>query len=195
MQAVVGVARNRAEAEAVADALRKAGCPDRHVSVLSPSTPEAVLSSVPTAEAEQPGIGMGIGSVVGGAAGTAGGMAVASLAVPGVGPVVAIGALALGLLGLLGGAAVGSRLDDRVSNGLPKDELYVYRDALRKGRSVVIALVEGNPEVTDARALMEGLGVETVDAARGDWWIGLRDAARAEYSDSGTRGESGEAPH
>lgn len=185
MQAVVAVVRNYAESERLVESLREAGVPDRHISALSPQTPEAVLHAVPTTEAEQPGIGGTIGSVVGGATGAAGALAAASLALPGVGPVVAVGAVAVGLLGAMAGGAIGAGLDDALSRGLPADELYVYRDALRRDRTVVIAMVEDTAAASRVRALFASAGAESVDAAREDWWIGLRNAEEAEYTTQG----------
>jgi hypothetical protein len=182
MQAVVGVVRSHGQAERLVEGLRRAGIADRHISVLSPATPEAALRAVPTTEAEQPGMGGTIGSVVGGAVGTAGGLAVASLALPGVGPVLAAGAIVSGLLGAAAGGAAGAQLDDVLSHGLPADELYVYRHALRTGRSLVITMVADDAESERVRELMGGLGAESVDAARQDWWIGLRDAEDVEYT-------------
>ena len=124
---------------------------------------------------------------MGGAAGTAGGLSVASLALPGVGPVVAAGAIALGLLGAVAGAAVGSRLDDTLSKGLPTDELYVYRDALRRGRSVVVVTVEDEERAERVRRLLNDVGAESTDAAREEWWIGLRDAEEARLHAGGRR--------
>jgi hypothetical protein len=141
--------------------------------------------AIPTTDAEQPGIGGAIGSVVGGAAGTAGGLAVASLALPGVGPVIAAGAIALGVIGAVAGSAIGSQLDDTLSKGLPADELYVYRHALRTGRSLVVAMVEDNAQATRVREVMARGGAESVDAAREDWWVGLRNAEEAEYTRQG----------
>jgi hypothetical protein len=143
------------------------------------------VRSVPTTDAEQSGIGGTIGSVVGGAAGTAGGLAVAALALPGVGPVIAAGAIALGLLGAVAGGAIGGQLDDVLSKGLPADELYVYRHALRTGRTVVIVMVDDDAEAERVRGLLASRGAESVDAAREDWWIGLRDAEEAEYARQG----------
>jgi hypothetical protein len=185
MQAVVGVVRQHAHAEEIVTALREIGVTDRRISVLSPGTPDAAVRSVPTTEAEQPGIGGTIGSVVGGAAGTAGGLAVASLAVPGVGPVIAAGAIALGLLGAAAGGALGGQFDDVLSKGLPADELYVYRHALRTGRTVVIVTVDDDAEAERVRDVLVTRGAESVDAAREDWWIGLRDAEEAEYTRQG----------
>ena len=48
-------------------------------------------------------------------------------------PSIAAGAIALGLLGAVAGGALGGQLDDVLSKGLPTDELYVYRHALRNG--------------------------------------------------------------
>jgi hypothetical protein len=185
MQTTVGVLRHHPETERIVEALRDIEVADRHISALSPAASKAALRGVPTTQAEQPGIGRTIGSVVGGAAGTAGGLAVASVALPGVGPVIAAGAIALGVLGAVAGGAVGDQLDDTLSHGLSTDELYVYRDALQKGRSIVIVMVEDDAQATQVRQLIAGLGAESVDAAREAWWLGLRDAEEAEYTRHG----------
>jgi hypothetical protein len=184
MPAVVGVVRHYSDAEQIVQALWDIEVADRHISVLTPASSEAALRAIPTTETEQPGIGQTLGSVVGGAAGTAGGLAVASVAHPGVGAVIAAGAIA-GLLGAVAGGAVGGQIDDTLPEGLLTDDLYVYRDALQKGRSIVIAIAEDDAQATQVRQLLAELGAESVDAAREDWWIGLRDAEEAEYTRRG----------
>jgi hypothetical protein len=72
-------------------------------------------------------------------------------------PVIGAGAIALGVLGAVAGDAVGDQLDDTLSHGLPTDELYVYRDALQKGRSIVIVMVEDDAQATQVRQLIAGL--------------------------------------
>jgi hypothetical protein len=185
MQAVVGVVRQYAEAEGIVAALRDIEIADRNISVLSPPAPPAALRSVPTTKSEQPSIGKTIGSVVGGAAGTASGLAASAVVVPGVGLVMVAGAIALGVLGAVAGGAVGHQFDDTFSHGLRTDELYVYRDALQKGRSIVVAMAEDDAQATQVRELFANLGAESVDAARDEWWIGLRDAEEAEYTRQG----------
>jgi hypothetical protein len=69
-----------------------------------------------------------------------------------------------------------------MSDGLPKDELFVYEDALRRGRTVVIALAEDDDQAEAARTVLEEVGAETIDAARKQWWIGLRDAEAEQYA-------------
>ncbi len=157
MPAVVGVVRHYSDAEQIVQALWDIEVADRHISVLTPASSEAALRAIPTTETEQPGIGQTLGSVVGGAAGTAGGLAVASVAHPGVGAVIAAGAIA-GLLGAVAGGAVGGQIDDTLPEGLLTDDLYVYRDALQKGRSIVIAIAEDDAQATQVRQLLAELG-------------------------------------
>src|SRR4029434_2882867 len=139
-------------------------------------------------ETEQPGMGKAIGAVVGGVTGAALGpigLAFVSLLVPGVGAVAAAGLYAAALLGVGGaaaGAAVGGTLEDSMSDGLPKDALFVYEDALRRGRTVVIALAKDDEQAEAARTALEEVGAESIDAARKQWWIGLRDAEAEHYS-------------
>jgi hypothetical protein len=137
-------------------------------------------------------MGKAIGATVGGALGIAGGLELgavaASLLIPGVGPVFAAGLVAAALLGAGGaatGAAVGGALEDSMARGLPHDELFVYEDALRRGRSVVIVVAEDEYKAGVAHSLLEQNGAESVDAARESWWTGLRDAEEAEYTVDG----------
>jgi hypothetical protein len=69
--------------------------------------------------------------------------------------------------------------------GLPEDELFVYEDALRKGRSVLVTLVDDEAAASHLRELLTVEGAETVDAAREKWWIGLRSAENEHYSSRG----------
>ena len=188
MKSVAGIFTTREAAERGVAALDGVGVPRDRVSVLMPGASTAELRSVPTQDAEPPGTGTAIGAVVGGAVGAAGGFpigaALVSLAVPGVGPVIASGIVGAALLGV-GGAAVGATLEDSVSKGLPKDELFLYEDALRQGRSVVIALAGDDEQADAARAALERAGAESVDAARERWWVGLRPVEAAAYEADG----------
>ena len=104
--------------------------------------------------------------------------------VPGVGPVLMMGAVGAVRFGLAG-AAIGEALDRNLREGLPRDEIYVYEDALRRGRTVVVALAEDEEQAERGRALLTQEGAETIDAAREQWWLGLRDVEAAEYTAAG----------
>jgi hypothetical protein len=159
---------------------------------LTPGASEEKVNAVATTETEQSGMGKALGGVVGGALGASSGMmlgaAAASLLVPGVGPIMATGILGAALFGAGGavaGAAAGDELEEGMADGLPKDELFVYEDALRQGRSVVIALAEDDKQHEQARSILDGAGAESINAAREDWWLGLRDDEEAHYSVDG----------
>jgi hypothetical protein len=191
MSTVAGIFNSREEAEGAARALVGAGFGEDRISLLTPGTTPSQLDEVPTTETEQPGMGKALGGTVGGALGIAGGLqlgaAAASLFLPGVGPVLAAGiaAAVLGAGGAATGAAVGGSLEDSMARGLPQDELFVYEDALRRGRSVVIAVADDDARADAARAAFERAGAESVDAAREAWWVGLRDAEEADYTVDG----------
>jgi len=193
MESVVGIFNSLADARRGAAILQSLGISDKRISVLAPGTSEAeVEGKVATTETEQPGMGPALGGTIGGALGVAGGLqagaAVASILVPGVGPVLAFGLIAAALLGSAGvavGAMAGEALEEGIARGLPRDELYVYEDALRRGRSVVIAIVDDEDTAANARTALVRAGAESLDTARQEWWIGLRDAEQEHYTRNG----------
>lgn len=192
MSTVAGIFNSRANAESAVGRLRTVGVAEDRISLLTPGTTQEQLDDVPTTETEQPGMGAALGGTVGGALGVAGGLhlgaVAASLLIPGVGPVLAAGLVGAALLGAGGaatGIAMGGALEDSMARGLPHDELFIYEDALRRGRSVVIVVAEDDNQADAARGVIGQAGAESVDAARENWWLGLRDDEEAEYTVEG----------
>jgi hypothetical protein len=188
MRTIVGVFRSRVDAQRTAARLDEVGIAQSRIKVLTPEASAEELQQIPTVEGEQPGMGAALGATLGSAMGLAGGASIGSIIaaafVPGIGPVLALG-LAGTTIGLLGGAAVGSTLERDIFVGLPQEELYVYQDALRQGRSVLVALAEDHREAEQARSTMEQGGAESVNRAREMWWIGLRDIEKEHYEAHG----------
>lgn len=193
MESIVGIFNSLADARRAAAIVQSVGIPEDRITVLSPHTTEAELEAkVPTTETEQPGMGSALGGTVGAALGVAGGLqagaAAATLLIPGVGPILAfglIGAAIFGAGGAAAGAFAGNALEQGIADGVPRDELFVYEDALRRGRSIVIAFIEDAQIAESARAGLTRAGAESVDAARDEWWIGLRDAEAEHYTNKG----------
>jgi hypothetical protein len=187
MQAVTGIFSSQAQAERAVISLQSQGIDASKITLLTPgSKAQAEPASVPSDATEQPGIGKAIGAVVGAATGLSGAVLVAI--VPGVGPVTALGLLGAAILTAAGagvGAVAGESLDNSLSRGVPEDELFVYEDALRKGHSVAIVLSDDSRTTEQARKSLQAAGAEAVDAARDQWWIGLRSAEQEHYSESG----------
>lgn len=193
MKTVAGIFNSSADAERAVENLGTAGIKGEQLSLLAPgATQEEIDAAVPTTETEQPGMGKALGTAVGGALGVAGGLhlgaAAASLLVPGVGPILAaglVGAAILGAGGAATGMAAGGALEDSVATGLPHDELFVYEDALRRGRTVLIITTDDEEGAEAARNILAQSGAESIDAARESWWVGLRDAESEGYSAGG----------
>ena len=190
MKTITGIFRSQENAEHALQKLRSAGLTQEQLSLLLPGASAAALDAVPTTDAEQPGMGRALGAVVGGATGLSSGVlgaAVASLFLPGVGSLMVLGAATLGVIGAAVGAGVGNKLEESLTDGLPRDELFVYEDALRQGCSLVVVLTQDEEQVRTVQDVFTHTGVESIDAAREQWWLGLRDVEEAVYdAPSGT---------
>ena len=188
MEVVTGVFRSRNEAENAANQLRSLGIAEKNIGVLAPGSGEdRVEAGVPVTDTEEPGMGKAMGAAVGGAMGAAGGatlgLAVASLAIPGVGPIIAFGMVGAALLGVVGaaaGSAVGDQAEEELGEGIPHEDVFLYEDALRHGKSVLIAYVDEDHE-DRAREIMDSTGAEDIDTLREQWWQELRDEERIHY--------------
>ncbi|MFZ0318496.1 MAG: hypothetical protein WAL56_05165 [Candidatus Sulfotelmatobacter sp.] len=190
MKTVTGVFGSAADAQRAMGQMRTAELREDRVTLLTPGSEAAKVQTVPTVSTEQPGMGKAIGALLGGAAGLSAGPLIVASLIPGVGPITAMGLLAGAFVGAAGagaGAAVGGRAENAMTDGLPEDEMFVYEDALRKGRSVLIASAEDENEAERFRELLKAEGAEEVDAAREQWWIGLRGAEQEHYLPEGRK--------
>ncbi|MEP6800341.1 MAG: hypothetical protein ABJC07_00280 [Acidobacteriota bacterium] len=200
MEAIVGIFRDWQSAQAAAESLRASGLPPDRINLVTPADPDgSARNRVSTSDTEQSGMGKALGGVVGGVAGATAGMglgaAAASLLIPGIGPIAAVGLAAAALFGVggaIGGVAAGGALENAMSHGLPKDELYLYENALRKGHSVVFAFADNDAQASAVRERLASAGAETMDAARDDWWTGLRSGEAADYEREGGHFEKDE---
>lgn len=188
MEIVTGVFESRADAESAVNQLQELGVPQEKIGLIThDSQPETIERGVPITDTEEPGMGRAMGAAVGGAMGAAGGatlgLAAASLALPGVGPVVAFGLIGAALLGTFGaaaGAAVGDEVEEQLGEGIPHEDVFLYEDALRHGRSVVIAYVDDD-RAGRAREIIENSGAGDIETLREQWWAEVRDEERNYY--------------
>src|SRR5215204_1313831 len=198
MEAVTGVFKSRDDAEKAVDQLRSLGIPEKKVGVLSPgSAPERLEAGVPVTDSEDPGMGKAMGAAVGGAMGAASGatlgLAAASLAIPGVGPIIAFGMVGAALLGVVGaaaGSAVGDTVEEELGEGIPHEDVYLYEDSLRHGRSVLIVYAEEGDQADNAAEVINNAGAEDLDTLRENWWQELRERERTHYKGDFDRDET-----
>ena len=192
MNFVVGVFKSRSEAEVGTEELLRVGIRDRAITVLTPQR-NGGPQRVPKSDAEQPGMMKTLGAVAGGALGLGVGEGLATLIIPGVGPVLAAGMIGGAVLGALAGGAVAGSHESAIFPGLPGDEVFIYRDALRQGRTVLIVAAESPEEAKEVQVHLERAGAESIDSARRMWWLGLRDLEKEHYNAGGGNFERDEA--
>jgi hypothetical protein len=197
MKTVSGIFASREDAARAIQRLRAIGVRDDAINVLAPGMSDRqVVASVPTDEGEQPGMGTALGAVAGGATGASIGIpigaAISTFVLPGIGPIIAAGLLG-GALFAAGGAALGHKMEDKLSTGVPRDELFLYEEALRYGRVVLIAEADNDNDAEIIRAALDAAGAESIDAAREAWWVGLRDEEAQAYVARGGDFEADEA--
>jgi hypothetical protein len=176
MQTVVGIFTSRTAAQDAVHALLDDVLPDHAIVFLTGADTATAATSLPTTDAESDGMGKALGAVVGGATGAGAGFALASmavsLAVPGVGPILAAGLGAAALLGLGGavvGAEVGQASETAMDEGVPKDDVYFFRDLLARGKSLVIAKCDSETQAGGVREIFAEQGAEDFEELRKAW--------------------------
>ena len=125
---VVGVVDGPNHGEMARTELKTAGFRPKQVSVVARATRETQEM------AEKTGMGVaGTGAVLGGITGGIVGwlVGIGALAIPGIGPIVAAGALATTLGGAAVGAAAGGLLGALVDLGIPQEEARGYEERAR----------------------------------------------------------------
>jgi len=193
METVTGVFQLRTQAEEAIQLLSSLGIPRDLIGLLTPDMSERqVETSVRTTDSEAPGMGAAMGGAVGAALGVAGGAslgaAAASVLIPGVGPVLAVGLIAAAILGAGGaatGVAIGESIEEGLGEGLPHEDVYLYEEALRHGRSVVIAFAEDSAQADRAREALLRAGGEDLDVVRENWWRQLKSEEQRQYEANG----------
>ena len=167
MEGIVGVFRSRLDAESALRDLIRIGQPEDSIVFLTPHSADAEIARVPTTNAEEPGIGKAISSVVGaaigGGAGLGLGSAVASMFVPGVGPILAAGLGAAAILGVGGaaaGAAIGGAAEESLDTGMPIDDLSRLHFLLKSGRTLVVVSADSKEREEQVRSLFHSFGAD-----------------------------------
>jgi hypothetical protein len=128
------------EAQSVVSALEAGGVPHSDISLIAnaDATGRSTATDATTTETHTgtgTGTGATLGTLIGGGAGLLAG--IGSLAIPGVGPVVAAGWLVATLTGAGIGAAGGGLLGALTGAGVTNDEAHVYAEGVKRGGSLV----------------------------------------------------------
>jgi anti-sigma B factor antagonist len=159
MESAIGVFDSRDRAEEAVKELK------RYV-------PEDCIIFLTRSENEAKTLGSELGTMVGGftggAAGMSAGVIAATLLVPGLGPVFALGFGAAALLGLAGagaGSAVGKAVTHDAETAQPTpdekctEEAAFFRDVLKEGRSLIVVRTESPELANSVSRVLDRLGM------------------------------------
>lgn len=138
MKTVSRVYDTYSQARDAVAAVEKAGVPASEISLIANKHVSDRHNEV--TDVSKAGTGAGIGGVVGGGAGLLAGLGL--LAIPGLGPVVAVGWLASLAVGAAAGATAGGLVGALVSAGTSDDHAHVYSESIRRGGTLVSARVD-----------------------------------------------------
>ena len=128
------------EAKSVVLALEAGGVPHSEISLVANADAKGRSSVTDATSADtHAGTGSGTGAVLGTLLGGGAGLlaGIGSLAIPGVGPVIAAGWLVATLTGAGVGAASGGLLGALTGAGVSNDEANVYAEGVKRGGSLV----------------------------------------------------------
>jgi len=159
-ETVAAIFSDRTQAEDALRELRANGFRPEEIGVAMRDIRDAreLAQTVAETEVEE---GAAIGAAAGGALGGIAGwlVGVGALLIPGVGPIVAAGPLAVALGALVIGAATGGLVGALVGEGIPEENARWYEEAIRAG--YVLITVRAGDRATRAReVLRESGGVE-----------------------------------
>jgi uncharacterized protein (TIGR02271 family) len=135
---VVAVFDNRDQAECAVEELKRMGLTQDRIGLAMKDQPGTVRTTEETKAGEGAAAGAMTGGLLGGLLGAA-----ASLLIPGIGPVVALGALGTTLAGAAAGAVGGGILGALAGMGVPEEEARYYDEQFRSGRIVMTARADG----------------------------------------------------
>jgi len=163
METAIGVFTSRDHAEEAVRELRECGVPQDSIVFLTRSESDAKNLAKE--------FGAYVGGFAGGAAGMTAGVVAATLLLPGIGTVFALGFGAAALLGVAGagaGATVGSAAVHDANAPQPttaeksSEDIAFFREVLKEGRSLIVVRTDSKALASSACAVLDrrGIGME-----------------------------------
>ena len=163
-KAVFGLVDSESQAERIVDSFKAAGFSNNDISVLFPdkSGTRDFAHEQHTKAPEGAAAGAGTGGVLGGVFGWL--VGIGSLAIPGVGPLIAAGPIMAALAGAGVGAAVGGLSGALIGLGIPEYEAKQYEGKIKQGNILISVHSEDSDEVKRAKEIFERGGAHDISS-------------------------------
>jgi hypothetical protein len=162
--AVYGIFRTRAQAEECVELFTRDGFRSDDISVLMADNTgtKDFAHEKKTKAPEGTAAGVVAGGIVGGTAGLLAGLG--TLAIPGVGPLLAVGPIVAALAGVGAGGTVGGLIGALIGLGIPEFEAKRYDGLIKEGRVLISVHCDNSEWVHRAKILMERAGGQHVSS-------------------------------
>jgi uncharacterized protein (TIGR02271 family) len=168
---VVGLMESSAEAQSVMnDLMNVCGCSRSDIGLMARGEQHAGAPGEEHSSGEVASgavKGAGTGAAVGGILGLVAGAA--SLAIPGIGPIIAAGPIASALAGAGIGAAAGGIIGALANIGVPEEEAHYYAEGVRRGGTLITVRAASDPSAECAARVMKEHGAVDIDERAGQW--------------------------
>lgn len=152
MQTITKAYDTYKQAHGAVEELQTAGIPMSEISVLANHKAGEQHGDFEGLEqGTEAGAGAGLGAAIGGAAGLLAGLGL--MAIPGLGPVVAVGWLATTALGVAAGGATGGIVGSLIESGVSEEHAHVYSETVRRGGTLVSVQTEDH-DVTKVNSIL-----------------------------------------
>jgi hypothetical protein len=190
MGTVAGLFEQRSSADRALEELEQAGFGRDAISVVirGDTQEREIGGSAGMAEAARSGAGgFELGGVaVGGVVGLLAGLG--ALAIPGIGPILAVGTIGSAFVGAAGGAAVGGLaggvLEVLSEHGFSDEHAHVYAEGVRRGGVLIAVEAADEARADEAQAILSRSGAVSPEEQRAIWlehgWGGF-DAGAAPF--------------
>jgi hypothetical protein len=158
-KAVIAIAKSEDQAVRIVEQLKAAGFSNNDVSVLLPD--RAGSRDFAHEHHTKAPEGAAAGAVVGGLAWLVG---IGSLAIPGVGPLIAAGPIMAALSGAAAGGAVGGLAGALVGLGIPEYEAKQYEGKVKNGNILISVHTDDGKQRQKAKDIFERAHAEDISA-------------------------------
>ena len=160
--AVFCITNSRAQTERIVEKLTAAGFVYSDISVLMPAS--EARQDIGHVKASKAPEGTATGAATGGLAGGVFGLlaGIGSLAIPGVGPLIAAGPILAALTGAAVGATAGGIVGGLIGLGIPEIEARIYEEELKTGNFLVSVHTKTSAEIARAKDVYRAEEAESI---------------------------------
>lgn len=185
---VIGLFNNMGEAQDVVRDLVASGFHRDDIGFMANEKQSAPSDAHTTSEGSKAAsgalAGAGTGAAIGGVAGLA--LALAPLAIPGIGPIIAAGPIAAALTGAGIGAVAGGLIGGLTRLGVSEEDAHYYAEGVRRGGILVTVSAANERDADNAVAVLKRHGAVDIDQRATEWkkqgWKGRFEADAAPLS-------------